>query len=73
MEPTDAPPTKKPTQELPQVDIPSEVALKFVTTLEEQGLPADVIARLQTALASIKAPTRRSLTEALFGVEDPDL
>ena len=66
-------PSEKPSAQQIESDIPSEVALRCVKALEEKGVSGEVIGRLQTALASTRAPTRQSLTEALFGIEDPDL
>jgi hypothetical protein len=50
-------------------DIPTEIALKFLTALETQKVSAQVIGRLRAVLLSEKTPSRKALADALFAEE----
>jgi hypothetical protein len=47
-------------------DIPTTVVHKFLSALEQQGIPSNVIDRLRTELVSERKPSRKTLADAIF-------
>ena len=60
--------TESPRKEGPS-DVPAQVFEKFIQTLEEAALSAELITRFRKTLLEDQAFTERALKDAVFGEE----